>query len=388
LFWNSCSEEKKPQQHPASVTTQVTAVSAEVVSDQPFDLNDPKMEERGPAPLEIPGGLERDLGPIWEFGMLHFAIPLRNPSDQPWTLATIDASCSCTSVDGIPSGVEIPAHGEWIMQVRVDASRLSVGPFEREIILFPEKYRPVRLKFRGVVKQFVRITPVERVLRFPSINDPREPWEMKAVIKGIEEAKDKLDIELVENPKSWFQVQLTKQSPGVWHLLVKPKGTLPYADSLAEAIRFRCLAPAGLPEFTVGVSGRVGMTMRFEPMRLRVEEKDFDEKGVVRVSSMIGYDPVRLRPKMQRRRIENIVAYVDWKVFYENCSFEAPPGVKVTKEFTKYGVLVNVEAQKSAFDSKKRVEVHLSVFGIPQKKLIIFLGPPRKKADESEKKTE
>ena len=357
-------EDGKPGETAVSTAA---AVSAAVLA--PAEPTEEKEEERPaptePPPLEIPGGLKRDLGVIWEFGVKDLEIPLRNTSDKPWMLQQIDASCSCTTVDGIPGGVEIPAHGEWVMDVKVNGSRIKPGPFSRNIILVPEKYLPVQMTFTGTVKRFLTTSPSDRILAFAGMRDPRKTWELTGAIRGTEDAKGKLEIELVKRENSLFNVSSAKTAPGEYKVTVTPKGVLPYGDSVAEPIRFKSLVPQGAPDFELGVKGRVGMTMRFSPSQILLREKDFDENGVARATTQIGYDPDTQKPKMSSKRVEKVVDHVDWQVFYDNCEFTAPTGVKVRKEFTKYGVRVHLEIPKTVLPEKGRVYVQLFAFGHP-----------------------
>ena len=371
----SCGKkEEQPTKSEAAITSAASVASVSAPVEAATEKNAEEEEAfvpTEPPPLEIPGGLERDLGVIWEFGVKQLEIPLKNTSDKMWVLWQIDASCSCTSVDGIPGGREIPAHGEWIMDVKIDASRIKPGPFSREIVLVPQKYLPVRMKFKGTVKRFLRITPEERVLSFQRMRDPREKWELAGTIRGIEDAAGKLEIALVEKANSLFNVALQKTKPGEYKVTVSPKGVLPYGDSIGEAIRFKCLAPQGAPDFEMGVKGRVGMTMRFNPSSVALRSKDFDANGIARVTTMIGYDPVARKPRMNSKRVEKLVDNVDWQLFYDNCEFTAPEGVRVRKEFTKYGVRVHLEIPKASLPEKGRLHVQLSAFGHPLTKMSI-----------------
>ncbi len=409
VFLVSCGSEKPAAKEPAAPADAAAASSQQAaessddnswgyVDDDYFEKN----PQTAPAPIAIDGGLVHDIGELLEGQKKRLQFTIRNTSDKPWRLQEINASCSCTNIDGIPGGIVIPANGSWVMDVRVDAEKIDIGPFEREIILMPLKFAPVRLKLKGEVKRFVQVTPASKTLKFEAVTDGAKPWKTRGLIKGLGDLAGKMRLEVVARDDEEIKTELTETAPGVWQVTCSPLRPLPYTSHYQRKVTLRILNdPGRYPDIALTVSGRVGMTLAFSPGRAMLTDESFDANGNYTFSSQLGFDPNKdnsapavaepapatsKHPAARRRRppartsqamIDAYVDNVDWDTLFANLKINAPAGVTVKPVFTRFGVRLDITIAKSAFaDNKVRLPIEATCHGRRLALIAVSYGKP------------
>lgn len=352
-------------------------------NDEFFNLDEGPQEV---APLEVVGGLMQEIGDVYEGEHKIITIVLRNTSDEAWKLAAIDASCSCTNIDGIPGGMMMQPHQEWPMQINVDGGKISPGEFVRDITVLPREYKAVRILIHGKVVHFYDTQPRGRQMNFGGINDPAAPWEASILVRGVGDLADKMKLGLPEKENEYVSIALEEQEAGVWKVTASSKHPLPYRDNFSQIILIPVVEPEGYPAIRLEVAGRSAMSLRFTPSTFNIDEEKFEESGVVRFSSQVGFDPDKQRAPSSSRRVsssgkghhhgggraapnKSLDAYasnVDWDKFYDAVQLELPSGVTCEKVHTRYGVRFDFTVKKEAFGPEEDIiKVPVTTYGLP-----------------------
>ena len=345
---------KAASQEPAAAET-----NAEENGDG-WEVSEPLMENpTEEAPLEIGGGLVQDAGVVLSGAKKHLIIPLKNTSDKPLWLYSIEADCSCTNVDGIPGGQRIMPGEEWPMRIMVDAGRIDDGPFVKNLIVTPTRYKPLRIKIKGVVEGFVRCPESKaRKMKFGQLKSADEQWSVAINLTGFGSAEKILELGMPKVEHKKIDFKLEKTGEGCWRITATPRAPLPYSSNYSTSVNFPVLKPENYPPVVVSVEGAVGATLRWEgDHKVFLKEKDFDEKGNAHIAYQIGHDVNGgfVYPKKAQKRIDGIISKVDWKRLYDTLEIAEVPEVQITKIFTEQGVRMDVVLNKSLLLSKQRV---------------------------------
>lgn len=371
------SAEEKPA--PVAEPAEAAALPGEQVESWGYlpDDFDADSEEREPAPLEIVGGFEQSIGDLFENEKRALTFVLKNTSDTAWRIQTIDANCSCTNIEGIPGGLDLPPHGQWEMLVRVDAEKISAGDFEREIIIRPLKYKQVRLKIRGRVVQYAHTLPVNRILKFNDCSDPTDKWETSAEISGLGGLEGKIKLAVTEKTAQDQDIacNLEETAPGIWELTCVPKRPLPYNDLYTHTVSVKILNENGrYPDLNFVIRGRIGLTLNYSPRRVKLQPEDFDAEGHAKFAVSLGFDPAADARKAQSLKTaqklaklhDKFVGNVNWKALFANFKVEGlPEGVTATPVFTRFGVRLDVDVARSVFADESKFVIHTSAYGNP-----------------------
>ena len=392
----SCGKKEAPA---AAKKTPVVAApaSATVEGDKEWEDSSEAPDSRpsptAPAPLAVLGGFVQEVGEILEGQVKEIVIPLKNTSDEPWMLQEIDASCSCTNVDGIPGGQMMEPHKEWPMRVRIDGSKIAIGEFSREIILSPADYKTVKIQLHGRIKRFVTVQPASHVLKFTGLIDPAQPWETEGQVKGVDDLAGKLKLALAPlAANSCLKVELIELKPGEYQVKVTPSRPLPYISDYSELFRLKVVEPAGYPDIKLQVSGRSGMTLSYSPGLIKLTDSAFDAKGVATCATQLGFDPyaeeagkgIISRARLQAQH-DAFVDNVDWQKLFDALVITAPEKVTVTKTFTRFGVRLDFSVPKSVFATQRLLDIQTSCHGNPFKKIELQYVPPPKPDDPNAK---
>ncbi len=306
-------------------------------------------------PLEVVGGLVQDVGTILSGEKKLYTLKLKNTSDKPWKLQSVDADCACTNIDGFPGGVMMQPGKELPIVLRIDGNKIGAGHFEKHVMLSPLEYKTVRVSIVGKLERFFATVPNGRKISFTAKGDPQTKWEESIDILGFGNYKDKLELELVKDAlkNPYLQATLEKKDSNTWKLTAKPVKTLPYADSFVEEIFVKVLKPEGLPLITIPVQGPVGMKIHWNPLRSKkfiFNEDDFKD-GIAKINLQLGVDlnnPNMTVNEQLLRRVEN----VEWQKLFDTLEFKVPEGVKYEKIFTRFGVRLELTVSRSAFNNK------------------------------------
>ena len=325
-----------------------------------WEVSEPLMENpTEEAPLEIVGGMVHDAGVVLSGAKKELSITLKNTSDKPFWLFSIEADCSCTNVDGIPGGKKFQPGEEWPMRILIDASRIAEGPFEKNVIITPTKFKPVRVKIKGVVEGFVRCAENRaRRINFELIKRPDEKWSGSLNLTGFGSAEKVLELGMPKSENKKIDFKLEKTGEGSWKVTATPKAPLPYSSNYTLSVTFPVLKPENYPPVSVTVAGPVGATLRWESdHKPFLWDKDFDADGNVHIAYQLGHDVNGefVHTKTAQKHIDGIVSNVDWKRLYDTLEIEEIPDVKITKKFTEQGVRLDVFFNKSVLQSKPRI---------------------------------
>ena len=307
------------------------------------------------APLEVVGGLVQDVGTILSGEKKLYTLKIKNTSDKPWKLQSVDADCACTNIDGFPGGVMMQPGKELPIVLRIDGNKIGAGQFEKHVMLSPLEYKTVRVSIVGKLERFFATVPNGRKISFTAKGDPQTKWEESIDILGVGNYKDKLELELVKDAlkEPYLQATLEKKDSNTWKLTAKPIKPLPYADSFVEEIFVKVLKPEGMPLIAISAQGPVGMRIHWNAPKGRkftFNEEDFKD-GITKIKLQLGVDlsdPSTTVKELMMRRVEN----VEWQKLFDTLEFKVPEGVKYEKTFTRFGVRLELTVPRTAFDEK------------------------------------
>lgn len=346
------AEESNPRQ------TMTTNEETEIKQGDNWGYDDkpsPDADLTREPPLEVKGGLVHDVGAIKSGEKRLYTLILRNTSDKPWKLQSVDADCACTNIDGFPGGVMMQPGKELPIVLRIDGSKIAAGAFEKHVMLSPLEYKTVRVAIKGKLERFFATVPNGRRIHFSAKGDPQTKWESSIDIIGVENYKDELELSIqekaIENP--YIQATLEKKDSNTWKLTAKPIRALPYADTFSEEIILKVLKPEGLPIISIPVQGAVGMKIRWNAPKgksMILKEEDFKD-GIAKLNLQLGVDindPNTTVNERLMRRVEN----VEWQKLFDTLEFKMPEGVKYEKKFTRFGVRLELSAPRAAFNDK------------------------------------
>ncbi len=323
--------------------------------DKPVDLSKKNLEP----PLEIEGGLVRKVGNLLEGEETRFKITLRSTGSEPWKLQEIVADCSCTNLDGIPGGIMMEPGKDRSMWVKVDASKIAPGNFEKHIYFNPLEYKPVVFKVTGRVEKFFECEPAgQRQMRFEAKGDPGAKWNTSLVIRGIGSAAGNLELAIDEDDKSaspYILSKITKIEDGAWKVEAEPVKILPYSGRFSAPVKIKVIKPEGYPSFAVNVTGKVGVPIVWRRSSVSLEEKDF-VGGVAKLSFQLGFDPEDKNRKGRTRAMKQ-AEDVDWKKLFDALEVRMPEGCRYSKVFTRFGVRLDVEIPRSAMPEKGALKI-------------------------------
>lgn len=307
------------------------------------------------APLEVKGGLVHDVGTILSGEKRLYTLILKNTSDKPWKLQSVEADCACTNIDGFPGGVIMQPGKELSVALRIDGNKIGVGPFEKHVMLSPLEYKMVRVAITGRLERFFSTVPNGRKIFFNAKGDPGMKWEKSIDIIGVDNFKDKLELSLVEDALKdpFIKATLERKDSNTWTLTAKPLKKLPYADIFIEEILIKVTKPEGMPLITIPVQGPVGMRLHWNAPRGRkmiLNDEDFKD-GIAKFNLQLGVDltdPNTTVNERLMRRVEN----VEWQKLFDTLEFKVPDGVKYEKKFTRFGVKLELTVPRTAFNDK------------------------------------
>ena len=324
------------------------------------DKPSPDVDLTRDAPLEIKGGLAHDIGALLEGEKRIYTLVLKNTSDKPWKLQSVDADCGCTNIEGFPGGVMMQPGKELPVVLRIDGSRIGSGPFEKHVMFSPLEYKTVRVAIKGKIERFFATVPKPHRIQFNSNGDPEAKWEKSIEIVGVGNYKNKLELELdkeaLKNP--YIQGTLEKLDCNTWKLTARPIKTLPYTDAFVESLIVKVSKPEGMPPITITVQGQVGMKIHWNMPKGRkftLSEEDFKE-GIAKLNLQLGIDlsdPNTTVNERLMKRVEN----VEWQKLFDTLEFKMPEGVKYEKTFTRFGVKLALTIPRSAFNDKGSLRI-------------------------------
>ena len=366
LTFSACKQEKKKDAIPEySIKPQVENknVDQKVISWGNDDVPSPDADLTRDAPIEVQGGLKHDVGAFMQGEQQLHELLIKNASDKPLKLQEINADCACTNVDGIPGGILLEPGEKFAIDIRIDGTRLDVGPFEKHIILQPLEYKPIRVSIVGKVMRFYSTIPPSKSITFDAKGNPRDKWTGSLTIIGVDEAKDKLELEVLKSKKQvpYIEASLEKQDANVWKLTVRPIRPLPYTSNFTEQILIKVVKPERMPLIPILVKGAVGMSLRWSNPTVNLKEDDFKD-GFIERYFQLGID-LADAASMQNHRLMSQIEKVDWQRLFDELEIRAPEGVKYEKKFTRFGVRLDVKAQRSAFSDKGVLKIETGCNG-------------------------
>ena len=347
-------------------------------NDEFFELDESPKE---PAPLEVVGGLTQEIGDVYEGEHKIITIVLRNTSDEAWKLAAIDASCSCTNIDGLPGGMMMQPHQEWAMRINVDGGKISAGEFVRDLTVMPRDFKPVRIMLRGKVVRFYETQPRTRQMNFGEINDPAAPWEASILVRGLGDLAEKMKLALPEKENEFVSLAVEEQDHGVWKVTATSRNPLPYRTNFSQIVVVPIVEPEGYPPVRLEVAGRSAMSLKFVPATFKIDAGKFEESGVVRFSSQVGFDPEKQRSssplaasgkrhhggsgRMNNKMQDAYASNVDWEKFHDAVQLELPAGVTCEKVNTRFGVRFDFTVERAAFADGDEFKIPVTAYGQP-----------------------
>ena len=345
-------DEAKPDKQSVPSKEQVEAEEKEGALDND-DAPSAKADLTRDAPIEVRGGLVHDVGILIQGDRKLHELVIKNTSDKPLKLQSIEADCSCTNVVGFPDGVTIDPGEDFLITIRIDGTRIGIGPFEKHIILEPLEYKPIRVAIVGKQIRFYTTEPVSRTIVFDAKSNPSEKWEASLTITGVEGAKDGLELELLkmDSKKAPFiEASLEKLEGNSWKVTARPMRPLPYTDNFSEWMHLKVLKPEGMPNIPIMVRGSVGMPLRWLRPSLSIKEEDFTD-GIYQHNFQLGIDLTDDKATKNQRLLRQIEK-VDWQRLFNELEVRAPEGVKYEKKFTRFGVRLEVKVPRSSFSEK------------------------------------
>ncbi|GEM_PF-6132191 len=316
-------------------------------------------------PLAVEGGDPIEVGEILEGKKKIIQIALKNTSEtERWKIQDIDASCSCTNIDGIPGGKYLDPGEIWKMDVRIDGGKISPGEFVREIRIMPLEYRSVVLHLHGTIRRYFRTIPENNAFNFGELKSPEQPWSAVIDIYGVDASKDILKLGDMPEHKD---VLLTKEeiSPGQWTITATPKRPLYYTSKYSAGFEIPVVEPANFPPIPIRLNGVVGMTLSFYPSALALPAEFLDENKPLELSTQLGFDPaeivnddIRTLAGKQRQKMQDaFMSKIDWKTLMEKMEIQCPPGVMAEKVWTRYGIRLDLKVLANAFAEDEVISV-------------------------------
>lgn len=339
------------------------------------DENNPLPPSDIPSPIIAVDGKDIQLGRVYFGDIRVLWVKLKNTGDKPVKLQSIDASCSCTNVDGIPGGRIFAPGEEWKMAVRLDSARLPLGKFTREVILNANGYAPYRIYFSGENRELCKILPFGSKIRIAGSNDPSASWKEVVQIDGADsEWQGKVVLVPRERKESdYLQANATRLPDGKWQVEISPRRPLPWTDSFSEEVRLQVLEPADAPDIRLKISGRSGTSVNFSPRSFEIPAEAAPE-GDFTFTAEIGYDPYEDNGEMNEFKQMEMRRYaekVDWRAVHKSFKLPVPEGMSVTMQPLRFGVRVTIRGKNSMIPEGKGVTLTAEAQGSPMAKLVL-----------------
>ncbi len=204
-------------------------------------------------PLISVGGEECLKLELYDMETRELKVSLKNITKAPVIIKAIIPGCPCLTLKSQIENVTVEPNALFPVDFTINAKKLKSGPFDRFFYVeIDGQETPARLPVKGEIKELLKFSPNKVIQLGTFIGDV--PWTRTFTIESTL-APDKITIKPPQNQQV-FNVEVQKESPTVFKVIVSPKGTLK-AKKIKEIIQ---LPVEGVPNYgpaELGISGTV-----------------------------------------------------------------------------------------------------------------------------------